>query len=248
MSSVAAAEEKPIGQVVWVKGILKATQPEKTGRDLTRRSPVFEKDTLSTDAKSTGQIVFTDSTILALRESTTLALTKYKYGKGTPPKDATFVANLAKGGFRTITGAIAKDNPDGYQANTPVAIIGVTGTGFDFVLSSKKSTKLSMNCQIGTCTLTNSAGKQVLNKEHPFAIVECSASGTKKTSITSPDFSPSGTCFAPKIVATLPAELKVSPQLVSATFKPDAKPVTTKQPSETGIKTEKVLKINMPCG
>ena len=41
-----------------------------------------------------------------------------------------YVMSLVEGGFRTITGLIAKRNPPDYKVNTPVATIGVRGTDY----------------------------------------------------------------------------------------------------------------------
>ncbi len=38
---------------------------------------------------------------------------------------------LVKGGLRALTGAIAKQNPDAYRVDTPVATLGVRGIEFD---------------------------------------------------------------------------------------------------------------------
>ena len=112
--SYAETQAQPqIGQVVWVKGTLKAVQPNGSPRVLTRRSPIFEKDTLITSNRSTGEIVFSDNSLLALRENTTLQIAEYRYGGGVQPSKDTFTANIVKGGFRTITGAISKNHPEG---------------------------------------------------------------------------------------------------------------------------------------
>lgn len=199
--------QNPVGQVIWVKGTLKATQPKQAERQLIRRAAVFEQDTLITDKGSTGQIAFTDSSLLSLRENTTLTLTQYQFGKNIPAKKNTFVTTLAKGGFRTITGAAAKNNPDGYQARTPVATIGVTGTGFDF-LYSPANKHLAVNCQVGTCNVFNPYGKIVLTRNAPYATVTCSRNAQAEVACNLP----------PQSVKTLPPELKNSPQLVNASF------------------------------
>jgi hypothetical protein len=150
-----------IGQVVWVKGILKAVQPNASPRVLSRRSPIFEKDTLMTSDKSTGEIVFSDNSLLSLRENTTLQIAEYQYGAGNQPSKDTFTANIVKGGFRTITGAISKNHPEGYETKTPVATIGTLGTLYSVYINGGK---LYAKVDRGGIILTNSKGRVVLQR------------------------------------------------------------------------------------
>lgn len=122
----------PIGKVVWVKGAsLKAVMGNNEERALQRDSILYLSDVLVTDDKTKAEIIFTDNTLMAFYENTKLVLEKYAFHQQSKKKaTGTFVTNLVEGGFRTITGAIAKNNPDEYQVNTPVATIGVRGTDY----------------------------------------------------------------------------------------------------------------------
>lgn len=168
-----------IGQVVWVKGALKAMQEDKSERMLKRRSPVFLKDTLITDAKSTAQIVFTDNSVLALKENTTLVLSQYKHATKGDTSSDTFVADIAKGGFRTITGAIPKNNPEGYKANTPVATIGVSGTQYVLYYNAN-GRKLDTLIISGSISLSNAQGSLTLTSSRCKKIAECFKVATVK--------------------------------------------------------------------
>lgn len=125
----AASQSQTIGQVVWVKGEVKAIVGNQS-RALQRRSPVYAKDTIVTDKTSTGQLVFSDNSLVSLSADTVMRIDEYQFGKNVPKGQSKFVASLVKGGFRTITGLIPKDNADNYQVNTPVATIGVRGTSY----------------------------------------------------------------------------------------------------------------------
>lgn len=123
----------PVGRVVWVKGILKAVMPNKEERTLQKTSVIYEHDELLTDENSQAQIVFTDNTLMTFRPSTKFYINHYQYST-TPDKKThsvgKYVMDLVEGGFRTITGLIAKNNPSDYRVNTPVATIGVRGTDY----------------------------------------------------------------------------------------------------------------------
>lgn len=160
--STYAAALQTIGQVVWVTGTLKASQPNTPARVLARRSPIYEHDIIVSDATSTGEIVFTDGSTMSLQDNTTIRLDQYKYGGGTAPSSDAFVVSVVKGGFRTITGAISKNNPNGYQANTPVATIGVQGTEYYVHYSKEKG--LVSKIEKGSIVIENPQGKIKLTK------------------------------------------------------------------------------------
>ncbi len=149
-----------IGQMVWVSGSVKAVSSDQKSRELQRRSPIFEQDTITTGASSGGQIVFTDNSVVALRSDTVFKVDHYQFHPDSPDNDA-YVASVAKGGFRTITGLISKSKPDSYQVNTPVATIGVRGTEYDIFFSGK--TGLRIKLSKGKLFVLNPAGKLELD-------------------------------------------------------------------------------------
>lgn len=119
-----------IGLVVWTKGAVKAVSIDQKERALQRRSPLYLKDTIVTDKTATGQVVFSDNSVLALSPDSTLRIDEYQFDKKSPSSPSKFIATLVKGGFRTTTGLIPKANPKNYRVNTPVATIGVYGTEY----------------------------------------------------------------------------------------------------------------------
>jgi len=156
-SPVFAAEV--VGQMIWVRGNVQAIDASNHARTLQRRSLVYEKDTIVTGAGS-AQIVFTDNSVVALREGTVFRIDQYKFNPSSPG-DSRYVAGIAKGGFRTITGLISKNNPEGYQVNTPVATIGVRGT--DYSIYYTPSQGLSVKLDRGAIVVANSGGIAELN-------------------------------------------------------------------------------------
>lgn len=123
----------PVGRVVWVEGTFTATMPNKEQRILQSTSLIYLHDTLATDTLSKAEIIFTDKTVMTLRPNSQFYIDQYVFNprikKGSMGK---YVMNLIDGGFRTITGLIAKSNPSDYEINTPVATIlseGVTDYG-----------------------------------------------------------------------------------------------------------------------
>jgi hypothetical protein len=169
----AAVEDTSIAQVIWVKGTVKATLGSAPPRVLARRSPLYAHDVLTTDTSGSGEVAFTDSSVLTLRESTEIRVDEYEFKKdpqgGGTGKE---VMSLVKGGFRTITGAIPKANPDSYQVNTPVATIGVRGTDYSAYYSKEEG--LMAKVFEGHVYVKNNQGLLELSKElaHLYAVVK----------------------------------------------------------------------------
>lgn len=210
----AGSADKPlpnIGQIVWVKGLVKAIGPNKVTRDLQRRSPIYTEDTIITDKTSTGEIVFSDNSLVALREDTEFRIDKYQFGKNVPPQKSEYVASLVKGGFRTITGIIPKNNPDNYQVKTPVATIAVQGTGYSVFF---KNGQLSAKYYSGRPCVSNSKGSVCLDQNNPFSTA---------TSTT-----------APVRTSTVPEAFQQDLELTPASFSPASAPTGPPGATKTG--------------
>lgn len=191
-----------IGQVVWVKGLVKAIEATGQTRTLQRRSPIYGKDTLVTDQSGTGEVVFSDNSLLTLSADTTFRIDQYQFGKNVPADKAKFVGSIVKGGFRTITGLIPKQNASNYQLNSPVATIGVRGTSYAAVF---KGGQLFVKYFSGQPCINNKKGLFCLSLDHQFASVANSNSAPTALSkdpgvfVDVPDPTPSNFTFGPKV-------------------------------------------------
>jgi hypothetical protein len=198
------AETPVVGLVVWVTGTMKAAMPNASPRSLSRRSPVYETDTITTDKGGAGEIVFLDNSIVSVRNDTTLQIAKYHYAKNAPAGNNTETLNLIKGGFRTITGAITKENPENYKTTTPVATIGVAGTVYSAYFD--RSTKdLFTKLDSGRVFVSNTAGKITLSKS-PATKSKCAVDMYSKVSS---DSAPIVLCDQPEIFLTDPPLIPV---------------------------------------
>jgi hypothetical protein len=186
----------PIAQVIWVKGgRISAKLPNEEERVLQRRSVLYEHDSVITAKGATGEISFTDDSVVSLNPESELKIDEYKHKKGGAPQQEKSVMTLVKGGFRTITGSIPKDNPDSYKINTPVATIGVRGTGYATVLSPTKG--LLLKIEKGVIDVNNKGGKIELSKcEQNNGSTNCNEYGVVKS------FD-----LAPVTTSVMPAEL-----------------------------------------
>lgn len=89
-------------------------------------------DTLLTGAESRLQWRTNDGGLFALRPNSEFKVDDYQYDAGS--KEGRSFFNLAKGGFRTLSGAIGKHNHDSYKVTTPVVTLGIRGTQYAVLL------------------------------------------------------------------------------------------------------------------
>ncbi len=165
----AAPAGNGIGEVVWVKGQVQAVSADNQSRPLKRKDVIYEHDVLNTSAGSEGQVVFTDGGLLALREKSSFKINEYHFNKSGDPSQNKYVANLVKGGFRTITGAISKGHPENYTVSTPVATIGVRGTGYSAYCDEKSQCAFKLD--MGSIIVTNKNGELVLTEDKRYGEV-----------------------------------------------------------------------------
>ena len=116
---------KDVGQVISFKAGVTA-QRDGQAVPLDMKSPVGDRDTLTTDATGRAQILFDDDTTVSLGSNTSLSL-ETVVAEGANPA---FKARMGQGVARFITGKIVEKNPDGFSVVTPDATVGIRGTIF----------------------------------------------------------------------------------------------------------------------
>ncbi len=152
-----ADDKTPAGQVIASQGSAKAVGPDNASRDLKRGASVFPKDKIIVDADSKVQIKFSDGGLINLIAITEYLIDSYSF-KDASQSDVSSTT-LVKGGFRMLSGTIAKENPSSHTVKTPVATIGLRGTTFavNFV-----SGKVFVACSSGQVECKNSLGSVVI--------------------------------------------------------------------------------------
>lgn len=116
------------GRVVFSAGTPNATDPAGASRALKRGDDVFSGETLATNAGGRLQVSFADGAYISLQPDSTYVIEQYQYA-GQQDGSEKAVYRLLKGGVRALTGAIGKQHPDAYRVETPVATIGIRGSG-----------------------------------------------------------------------------------------------------------------------
>ncbi len=116
----------PVGEVANLTGQAQAISDAGI-RNLSLGSPVFQGDEIITGHGSQLEVDFIDETSFSQGEDSRSKINSYVY----TPDDAegsNFLFEMTKGVFRTVTGEIAKQNPDNFNLKSPMALIGIRGT------------------------------------------------------------------------------------------------------------------------
>ena len=110
--------------------------------------------TLTTGASSQATLVFDDGQQIVLNENTRLAITDYRFAKGSPQDDRSFL-NLLSGAARIVTGELAQRSRSVFEFRTPTSTIGIRGTDFIVAIVEQPS---YLNVLQGEIAATNVAG------------------------------------------------------------------------------------------
>ena len=119
-----------IGRIAFLRGQISATDEHKKTRQLFTGGPLYEGDTLKTGLSSFAVLAFRDKSRITLNANSEFEIKKHHYNVKEPGLSSALM-RLVKGGLRAVTGLIGKQNRDAYRMRTPVATIGVRGTGYD---------------------------------------------------------------------------------------------------------------------
>ncbi|MDA1064651.1 MAG: FecR family protein [Proteobacteria bacterium] len=107
---------------------------------LAKGDVVRSSDAVITGAASRAQLAMSDGARIAIRPDSRIVIDEYVYAAATSgtaavsSSDDSSVISLVKGGFRSITGAIGKENPQNYEVRTAVGVLGIRGTIFAVLL------------------------------------------------------------------------------------------------------------------
>ncbi|TWO72262.1 hypothetical protein FN976_06035 [Caenimonas sedimenti] len=118
------------GQVEFSRGVGFAQTPGQGPRTLGKGLELREGDRLTTSDGGSAVIKLQDGTRMTVRPNSELVLQEYRF-KESAPQDNSFLMQLVRGGFRAVTGTIAKSSPNAAKVQTNTATIGIRGTDFD---------------------------------------------------------------------------------------------------------------------
>ena len=154
------------GRVNFVSGKVEAIAADGSRRTLTKGELVNSGERLETNTGRV-QIRFTDGSFVSLQPNTVFGLDNYAFNKA-KPEDGSLLFNFIRGSMRTVSGAIGKTNRANYKVQTPVATIGIRGTGY--AASQEPNGRLLLSVSNGVVNLTNNFGSSNINAGQTFQV------------------------------------------------------------------------------
>lgn len=130
LKKVDLAKPKAVGRVAFMRGKMAARNKDGSERKVRRGEPIYEGDTLVSGKGSFGVIAFRDKSRITLQPRSQFHVEKFSFSENKPESNVALMS-LLRGGLRAVTGQIGKVNRNQYRMRTPVATIGIRGTGYD---------------------------------------------------------------------------------------------------------------------
>jgi hypothetical protein len=218
------------GQVVYATGTLEAKNSNQETRSLDRASTFSQDDTIYSGTHTLAQLRFTDGTLLAMRPSSIVEVKQYYFAPSEDSSKQNFSVDIVDGGLRTVTGEIAKVNPQNYQISSSVAVMGVRGTDFSLAYAPEKQGGLYEAIHHGIISITNNTGTVTLDSKSPYHYAYVASMDSKPVLLkTRPAIFKNDISIQPVTAAVKTAKAK--PQAKAKTLvkaKPKAKPAAKK--------------------
>lgn len=142
----------PAARVDFAIGNVVAQGPDGARRSLVRGAQLASGETVLTN-DGRAQMRFTDGAIVSLKPDSEFRIDDYRYN-GRPDGEERGFFSLLKGGLRTITGLVGRNDHSKYQVRTVVATIGIRGT--EYAVTYGRS--INVNTADGVVEVCNSAG------------------------------------------------------------------------------------------
>jgi len=158
-----------IGKAKMVLGKVMIVNAQGAKKRLRRGSKISVGDTIITSQRGQAQLTMIDGTKISVRPASSFKIDEF-IATGKKEDQKTYY-NLIKGGFRSVTGKIGKNNKTSFKLNTPVATMGIRGTDFtgkfcanDCPASAGKN-GLFVDVISGGISMTNNGGTFNFNKD-----------------------------------------------------------------------------------
>lgn len=173
--SLTEAKANPIGEFIQLTGPAQVDKKAGSSVDVSLGSKVESLDTIRT-ARARANIKFKDETQVAITENSKLVIDEYVYD---PNRGAGKMSmKIALGTVRYASGAIAKNNNENINIQTPVATVGVRGTSFSMTVDEIGQSLVILlpnrDGTVGEIRVESDAGQVILNKAFQSTYVSSS--------------------------------------------------------------------------
>ena len=128
----ACAQGTEAGRFLSVVGDVRVGREGAPQRVAQRAAEFYEGESIVTAVGALAQLRMTDGALMSVRGDTEIKLERFSYA-GEQDRNASFLMSVLKGGLRSITGVIGRQNRERYRIKTATVTIGVRGTDFEIV-------------------------------------------------------------------------------------------------------------------
>lgn len=147
------------GKVEFVAGSVSAVSSTGVERKLAKGDVLANGDLVRTGQDGLAQLRFDDGGRIALQPKSEFRIDEYAYPASEKSQERGFFS-LLKGGVRTITGRVGRENRDAYRMTTSVATIGIRGTEYRVVYLDNDS--IALWAADGALEVCNNSGCSVI--------------------------------------------------------------------------------------
>jgi hypothetical protein len=173
--SLTEAKASSIGEIIQLTGPAQLDKKSGSSVDVSKGSQVESLDTVRT-ARARANIKFKDETQVAITENSKLIIDEYIFD---PNKGVGKMSmKIALGTVRYASGAIAKNNNENINIQTPVATVGVRGTSFSMTVDEVGQSLVILlpnnDGTVGEIKVDTDAGQVILNKAFQSTFVTSS--------------------------------------------------------------------------
>jgi hypothetical protein len=199
----AAGRQTPAGRAGFVRGDVQARAGNGDRvRAVKAGGPVYSGDTLETASGGLAVLLFKDGSRVTLLPGTEFRVEQLVFEEAKPAEGRGFFA-LVRGGLRAVSGAIGKYGPRAYQMRTPVATIGIRGSGYDLALQN-----LQLFTRVNECCIAADDGPDLTPEQGVLMFA-----GPGQAPVSVPEF---------PIPVDIPAEANLPPPPAPAATDPAA--------------------------
>lgn len=131
----AAAWAQAAGEVEFARGVGFAQTAGQAPRTLGKGLQLQQGDRITTSEGASAIVKLADGTRMTVRPNSEIVLSQYRFKENAP--DNSMLLQMIRGGFRAVTGLIAKSSPHAAKVQTSTATIGIRGTDFDARLCAR---------------------------------------------------------------------------------------------------------------
>jgi hypothetical protein len=158
----------PAARVDFAVGNVQAVGANGQSRNLAKGAQLEQGETIATN-NGRAQLRFTDGAYVSLQPESEFRIDQYRFDGKQDGNEKGFFS-LVKGGLRTITGLVGRNNKNNYQINTSVATIGIRGTEYTIqygqsITGSVGEGEIEVCNGAGCLNVTNGESYYVQNQE-----------------------------------------------------------------------------------